>query len=415
VVLPAQSPDTAAGPVFFLAGGPGQGATSLAPLAELLMPGLRARHEIVLLDQRGTGESNGLNCPLTEINVVLRAEAFDMDSETLDACRRSFDADLTLYTTPIAMDDLDEVRAALGYERINIWGGSYGTRAALVYMRRHPERVRAVVLRGVAPTTLHHPLYFAEDAQKAWQSLVETCEEDNACNTAHPDLNEDLEKLIAALEQSPVRVSTLNPVSQDTVEVEMTADVFTGGVRLLLYSTQFAGAIPSAIESGLAGDFGPFLQPTVPLSMQILQTISIGMFMSVVCAEDIPYIDAGEAERLAEGTWLGDRPVRHMKKACEGWPLGTLPPGYHDPVRSDAPVLLISGADDPVTPPRWAEHAARTLPNSLHVVLPGTGHIPPVPGCTGDLVARFLKAGLAEGLDASCVQDLRRPPISTSQ
>lgn len=411
VVVPAKGPDAAPDPVFFLAGGPGQGAAALAPVIDFVVPGINERRDIVLIDQRGTGRSNGLECPPGDLSTTLKALAFWLPEDGLAECREGLDADLTLYTTPIAMDDLDEVRAALGYERINIFGGSYGTRAALVYARRHPEHVRSLILRGVAAPDFRLPLYFARDAQAAMDDLIGDCKADRACNTAFPDFRQKLDQLLAKLEATPAIVRTVDPRTQEEVEVVIDRDVFAGGIRLVLYGSELAANIPVAVERGLEGDFQPFLQATLPLALQILQNFSFGMFLSVVCTEDIPFYTMDEGRSESEGTFMGATAASNMKAACDGWPRGDLPEGYHDHVTTDAPVLLISGEVDPVTPPGSAASVASHLPNSLHIVIPDAGHIPSFPGCLTRIASEFLDTASVASLDAGCVQDIQRPPF----
>ncbi len=309
------------------------------------------------------------------------------------------------------MDDLDEVRSALGYERINLFGGSYGTRAALVYARRYPEHVRAIILRGVASPGMRLPLHFARDAQAAIDDLIGDCEADRACNAAFPDFRQKLDQLLARLEATPAIVRTFDPRAQEEVEVVIDRDVFAGGIRLVLYGSQLAANIPVAVDRGLEGDFQPFLQATLPLAFQILQNFSFGMFLSVVCTEDVPFYSLDEARSESEDTFLGATAASNMKAACAGWPRGNLPEGYHDYVTTEAPVLLISGEVDPVTPPGPAAVVASHLPNSLHIVIPDVGHIPSFPGCVTRIASQFLDTASVEGLDAGCVRDIQRPPF----
>ena len=167
VVLPALRSDAAPDPLFFLAGGPGQGAAKLAKVVREIFRRVQSDRDIVLVDQRGTGKSNPLDCNSDDDSLQAIMETNEQVLDRLKACQAKYDADLTLYTTPIAMDDLDDVRAFLGYDKINVYGGSYGTRAALVYMRQHGDRVRSAILDGVAPTNMRLPLYFPRDTQRA--------------------------------------------------------------------------------------------------------------------------------------------------------------------------------------------------------------------------------------------------------
>lgn len=413
VVVPAASGDPAPDPVFFLSGGPGQASTDLAPAVPGFFGEIHRDRDIVLIDQRGTGDSNPLRCDPATLQELLDALAFDVGGAggaAAAACREGLDADVRHYTTPVAMDDLDDVRAALGYERIDLFGGSYGTRAALVYMRRHPERVRSAVLRGVADTGFRLPLHFPRDAQTSLDSIGAACARADICPT-EGSLGESVERILARLDEEPARVRAGFPGSGEEEAALLTADGFSGGFRLLLYGTPFSRAIPAVVRAAEAGDFGPFLDIVIPLGSQLADQISFGMFLSVVCTEDLPRIEESDARVAAADTWLGTRVYDRLREACAGWVPGDLPEGFHDPVRSDAPVLIVSGSEDPVTPPLWGEAAARHLPNAVHVVVPRTGHLPTFPGCVSELVARFLDEGSGARLDLSCVDAVERPPF----
>src|SRR5688572_22596069 len=248
VVLPALSSDPKPDPFFFLAGGPGQGAAQMAkPLRELFRQILTDR-DIVLVDQRGTGKSNPLNCIDPDESLKVLNEPEEAGIERLKKCMTGYDADLRLYTTPIAMDDLDDVRAYLGYDKINVYGGSYGTRAALVYMRQHGDRVRTAVLDGVAPTNMRLPLFFPRDVQRAFDRLIADCEADAACNARYPNLGARARALIERLEKNPPLAAVIHPRTGERGEVRMTAFLLTNIVTATLYQPLSASLIPALIE-----------------------------------------------------------------------------------------------------------------------------------------------------------------------
>ena len=184
VLLPSLASDVRPDPVVFLAGGPGQGAAQMARDVRSIFRRVLRERDVVLVDQRGTGKSNPLNCTSENNSLRELTESEDVALERLRRCFEGLDADVRLYTTTIAMDDLDEVRAHLGYDRINLYGGSYGTRAALVYLRRHGDRVRSVILDGVSPPDMRIPLFAARDAQRSLDKLLADCELDDQCRSA---------------------------------------------------------------------------------------------------------------------------------------------------------------------------------------------------------------------------------------
>jgi len=413
-VVPALARTPAADALFLLAGGPGQAATeAIGPLLGAFERVHRTR-DLVLVDQRGTGSSRPLRCDLTTPGAPLaeRLKGDAMAEDRFRKCLADFDADPRFYTTSIAMQDLDEVRSALGYEQIDLWGGSYGTRAALVYLREHGDHARAAVLDGVAPPVQRLPLTFAPDAQRAMNLLFDHCAAERSCSAAFPDLQNRFERFLEELSKRPARVHVADPVTGAPADVEIPRDVFAAGLRGVLYQQDFASLAPLIIDRATRGDFAPFVAATAGLEQGFSRTMSFGMMLSVICAEDVPGTTRQEIDDAAKGTFLGPRIGRDFLKVCAIWPRGDAPP--RAPVRSDKPVLLLSGELDPVTPPRWAEEARKTLPNSAHFVVPGVGHGATAEGCVPQLIETFVAEASIARLDPSCLKPLRRPPFFVS-
>jgi pimeloyl-ACP methyl ester carboxylesterase len=411
VVLPALSNDPKPDPFFFLAGGPGQGAAQMAkPLRELFRQVLTDR-DIVLVDQRGTGKSNPLNCIDPDDSLKTFSEGEEVALEKLKKCMAGYDADLRLYTTTIAMDDLDDVRAYLGYDRINVYGGSYGTRAALVYMRQHGDRVRTAVLDGVAPTNMRLPLFFARDVQRAFDRLIADCEKDAACNAAYPNLGARMRALVDRLEKNPPLVSIVHPRTGERGEIRMTPRILMNVFAATLYQPLAASLIPALIDRAEKNDFqGVFALGGAGSGDPDDVNMAVGMQLSVICAEDAPRITPEESKKESAGTIFGPYVMRLQQQGCAMWPRGTVDAAFYQPVQSAIPTLILSGEIDPVTPPVWGEEIAKTLPNSRHIVMPGTGHTAGGTGCGRRLIRAFIDAGTAENLDTSCVDKITRPP-----
>ncbi len=412
-VLPALAARPAPDPLFILAGGPGQSASSVARVLAPALERIRRKRDIVFVDQRGTGESAPLHCELepakASLNERLRAE---LDEEAVRRCvaELSKSHDLRHYGTNVAMDDLDEVRAALGYERINLWGGSYGTRAGLVYLRKHPERVRSAILDGVAPMALVLPKDVAADADRALKLLFENCESSGPCREAWPRLGARFEALLTKLGETPARVEAPHPVTGEPERVEITREAFTRILRALLYQPEATSLVPLTIDRASKGDFRPFLAQSELVSSGFSKDLAVGMFLSVVCTEDAPFLDEREVRKAAEGTFVGATFAVDIIRSCALWPRGSIPEGFREPVVSDKPVLLLSGELDPVTPPRWGEEAARHLPNSKHLVLPATGHGTLGSACVRRTMEKFLEEGTVAGLTEKC-DEVTRPPF----
>ncbi len=408
VVLPATGPSRTGDPLFHFAGGPGQSSTSQAGGNAERFAEIRRSRDIVMVDQRGTGGSNELAC--TFAGARERAELLLgglFPAEQLAACRASVEsrADPRLYHTAAAVEDVEEVRAWLGYERINLYGGSYGTRAALAYMRAHPDRVRTATLRAVqspGSSILDGPA----DAQAALDRVIEACAAEAACAAAYPRLRAQLAEVLAALERAPVPLRVFDAVRRDTVEVPLTRPAFAGSLRRLLMDGESVLRVPLAIDQASRGDWS-LMRSGLARTVGVAGDLAWGMMISVVCAEDPPLVRRGDVARATANTFTGDAQVRAVLRGCEAWPAGAPPSSYDDPVRADVPTLLISGEFDPTTPPRMGEAVAKALPRSVHVVLPGVSH-GPFPACAVGVMRALVESGRVEGLDASCVAGMRR-------
>lgn len=404
-VVPAVSRNPQPDPLFILAGGPGQAAVELAPALAQGFTQVHQERDIVLVDQRGTGKSNPLECELPEED--------DVETEAviaaLRACPEDLDADLRFYTTEIAMRDLDAVRQALGYETINLYGASYGTRAALTYLRLFPDRTRSVVLDAVVSPDYRLFLNTAQDADRALNLLFARCAADMACNEAFPNAAGEFRALLTRLDAGPITTTLPDPVSAEPITMTLDRADLLNLTFPLLYTPEIAALLPLNLEQADAGNWAPLLAQVGASDAGLY----LGMFYAVACTEDAPFVDPAEAAGLAENTLFGDR-TKVLLEVCTSWPRGALSAGWDAPVVSDVPVLLLSGEADPVTPPQYAERVAETLPNSLHVIGPGMGHGLIGRGCVDNLVADFIAAGSVADLDAACAQRLVPPPFFVS-
>lgn len=411
VVLPSRRATAAPDPVFFIAGGPGQSATALAPM--LWRSSHRDEREIVLVDQRGTGGAPVLHCDAPGSDDDLQGYFEPMFRAPLyAACARTLGsmADLRHYSTYDAADDLEDVRAALGYERINLVGASYGTRLSLAYMRRHPTRVRAAILSGLVPTSFRNPLHHARSAQDALDSLLAACERDAPCRRAYPRLRAQLDEVVRRLDRAPAEAVVWHPVTRAPARVRLSRSAFGEALRVMMYSTDRITSIPLLIDRAHRGDLTPFAAIALESSRNLRRDLRFGVLMSVVCAEDVPRIRESEIARETRGTLIGDERVRTQMAACASWPKAELSRDHGVPAESRVPTLLISGTLDPVTPPRWGAEAARHLPNAVHLVVPG-GHTPQSP-CLDAIARRVLERASAQGLDTSCVRGMTLPPFA---
>jgi pimeloyl-ACP methyl ester carboxylesterase len=412
VVAPALRRDSKPDPLFIFEGGPGGGAATLAAERIPMFHRYETDRDIVLVDQRGTGDSNPLDCAEDDADDDL-SSVDDYPVERFRTCLEKLKADARFYTTSLAMDDIDDVRRYLGYGQVNLWGGSYGTRAALVYLKRHEAAVRSVVLDGVAPPDMRIPLYMARDGQRALDRLLDDCERDTAgCAKTYPGLRTTVERLWTDLAKKP-RVTLAHPRTGKALTLTVSQRLIATIAFQALYSPEISALLPQLLTDAAHGNFQGFLALAYASDLP-KGAMSEGLFLSVVCAEDMPRISADDIVRETAGRFVGSAMFDTRMKPCAFWPRGDVPDDYYAPVASAKPVLLFSGEDDPVTPPSWGEHVAQSLPNSRHIIVPGAGHISLMRGCIRDLVGQFLDSASVKGIDASCVRALSRPPFFTS-
>jgi pimeloyl-ACP methyl ester carboxylesterase len=409
VVLPALSDDNRTDPLVFLAGGPGQGAAKMAPLIAAAFSRIQRHRDIVLVDQRGTGRSHPLNCEPKDdsLNALLADDQSAL--ARLRECLASYDADPRLYTTPIAMDDLEDVRTFLGYRQVNLYGGSYGTRAALVYLRQHPASVRAVVLDGVAPTDMRLPLFSGRDAGRALDQVLTDCEVDSGCASAYPGLRARVADLLSRLERAPAQVTVMHPLAGTPETISVTPRVVAGALLAGLYAPSTAAMVPLLLERAARNDFQALI--ALALAGDQSQNLSTGMQLSVLCSEDASQVDAEDVAQVSKDSVFGRHLASGQLEACRVWPRGTVPASYFEPVVSDVPALVLSGDFDPVTPPAWGESVVRHLRNGRHFVASGTGHGVATTPCGVQVMDEFLEKGSAAQLDTDCLTRPRRPPF----
>ena len=359
------------------------------------------------MDTRGTGESAPLNCRLwgdgTRLDRIFPPDA-------VAACRDELarKADLAQYTTPAAMDDLDEVRRYLGYDKVNLSGASYGTFAAQIFLSRHPEAVRTVVLSSVVRPGEPAPLNHARNAQNALELLARDCAAEPACHAAFPHFQEEVSTVLDRLAKQPVQVKVKSPKTGKLMNVTLTRSAAADALRWALYSPEPASQVPLRVHLAAQGDYRELARTAVGVRTQLQQFLALGLLFSVSCAEDLSLIDPKEIPAATSGTFYGDDRVRDQLAVCGMWPHAPLPPGWGALVHSDVPVLLFSGERDPVTPPADAALVAKGFPHGLLVKIPRGTHAG-AGSCQERLIADFIERGTVEGLDLSCIK--AAPPV----
>jgi pimeloyl-ACP methyl ester carboxylesterase len=370
-----------------LQGGPGQAGTPLAVMFSRLFADVRRERDIVLVDVRGTGKSNPLYCDIASPPWTRSLDL--MPPDAIRGCRDALQqrADLRSYTTDIIAKDLDDIRIALGIERWNVFGASYGTRLAQEYTRRFGAHVRTLTLHGIAAPSMAIPLPYARDAQQAIDKLLDV------------PTRATLERVLKQLTRQPAVVST------GSGDVAVSAGELSEALRNMLYNARSAAAATAMITAASNGDYRAAAEAVMRQREGFSTDIALGMFLSVTCTEDIPRITEEAIAENTRNTFLGDYRVRQQMTACRTWFTDPIAAADTSPLRSDVPALLISGEVDPVTPPTNGEEVARTLPNARHVVIPGHGHTMSLAHpCINAALRRFLDTANARALDLSCLQ-----------
>jgi pimeloyl-ACP methyl ester carboxylesterase len=399
-VLPANTLSPAPDPLVIVAGGPGQAASSLGAFARQLTDVRRTR-DIVLVDQRGTGRSSPLDCPAFAPDEHAEFASDPVPKATLCAAQLAANGvDASQYTTSAFVADLDDVRAALGDARWDLWGGSFGTRVAQEYLRRHPDRVRAMVLDGVAPPRLRIAFDVWSTRDHAIDRTIAACRASAPCRQAHPALDTMFTDLRRDLEGGRT-VAITDPRTGASRDVRIDFDDVVAALPPLTYAPEVATLIPELLALARRHEYAPLLAASLTVVGDLPYEFSPALYYSVTCAEDMPRVTPAER---AQG--VADPRVRRLAAqslaVCDHWPTGTYPADFASPVQSDVPVLLLSGGLDPVTPPEYAAEVAQHLPKSRQIVARGFGHIVSPNACAPRLIAAFVDAAGFATLPASC-------------
>ena len=409
-VIPAVSRSPRGDALFLLAGGPGEAATASFPQFMSIFERIHQNRSIVLVDQRGTGKSNPLNCPTPPEELQSPSDEIDVQktSELLKACAAQLQGDPRLYTTSAAVEDLEQVRQALGYQQIDLLGLSYGTRLAMAYLRQYPQRVRSVILDGVNPLDWELGPHNPANAQRTLDLIFARCAADPACHKAFPDLASEFSDLMAALDEQPLELSVPHPITGEMTPLKLTRNSVAPAIMLISYSPENAALLPLLIHTAhQRKDYSPLAVQYLMATGSLEEALSDGLYLSVLCAEDVAFYPATPP---VVQSYL-PAPLDIIQKECQAWPHSTVTPEFKQPVRSDVPVLILSGEADPVTPPENGEQVARTLTNRLHLVVPGMGHGQFYRGCMPKIITNFIESGSLDKLDTTCLQNIQPAPF----
>jgi pimeloyl-ACP methyl ester carboxylesterase len=409
-IIPAASGTALSDPIVVLMGGPGEDAISAAAIyAAQFEPLLRDRN-LLLVDQRGTGKSAALKCDLFSPETAAENLQDFFPPAAIRSCKVRLQAvaDLTRYTYLYFARDLEQVRRALGYGPVNLFAGSYGTRAAQVYMRAFPQSVRTAYLGSVVPIDLEGPLDFAKTAQMALDHMFENCETDSACHTAFPNLRNEFHQIMERLASGDVRVSL--PGYPDPVRLDRgrVAEWF----RSRLYRPREAAALPWTIHRAFAADWAPIVDGILSGARELDENISLGLFFSITCSEDMPFVREQDVAPQTQGTFLGDYRLRQQQAACEQWPRSALPKDYRKPIRSDVPTLFVTGNLDGGTPLPFTNRVAEGFSMHMGVVIHGQGHTE-WNDCIAMMYQQLVRDASVAGLVSQSCPAIPLPPFKT--
>lgn len=403
-VVPALDLQPEPDPLVPLAGGPGQGAIQFySAYAEAFEP-VRRNRDILLVDQRGTGSSSRMDCPIDNDLI----EGHYSKEQTLAftrACLEELPHDPRYFTTSVAITDLEAVRAALGYPQLNLFGSSYGTRVAQHYARRYPEVTRSIVLDGVVPPQLALGPEIATEAQRALDDILARCAKDTACDERFPDIAGSFSRVMAALGDVAVTVDLPNPVTGRLESIDFGRAEFALAIRLLAYHPNSIALVPLFVNEAADGNYGPLAAQFQMIFASMSDAMALGMHNAIVCTEDVPFyktaaIDYGEIE----ATYIGLFQLEALETICSAWPDGPIDVDFKQPLVTDIPTLLLSGDADPITPPRYAELAIANLARARHLIGKLQGHGQVAVGCMPKLLAQFITTADPDALDASCLE-----------
>jgi pimeloyl-ACP methyl ester carboxylesterase len=411
VVLPAIDDSDDKTPLMFLAGGPGQAAAELASGLTNVFYEVRKTRDLILVDQRGTGLSHPLQCEEAAEQNVYALTPEDFSIQDIKNCLKNLTGDLSQYNSENAIRDFDAVREALGHQQINIYGGSYGTRAGLVYMRMFPESLRSVVLDSVGPMEVPIGL-FGQSSARSFNLLLKNCQNEESCQQAFPQLDQEFKTLLTRIENSSVKANIAHPRLGTQTPFVISKAKLLGTIRSQLYSVTTRSLVPLVIHQAYLGNY-------MPLAGLIAQTdggqgIYIGLLFNITCNEDYPRISLTDFEQDAKNNFGGDDSHSTFKMTCPLWPQYRPSEAFYQPVTADIPTLILSGELDPVTPPSNGEYTAKSLPNNHHIVVKNAAHTVALSTCASDIINEFLTSLKPKALDESCLDDVPNESFLTN-
>jgi pimeloyl-ACP methyl ester carboxylesterase len=403
VVVPALNLTPEPDPVVPIAGGPGQGSVQFYASYSWAFEEVRRNRDILLIDQRGTGESASMDCEFDD-DLVEGEYSTELTIQYTKECLLQLPYDARFFTTSVAVTDIEAVRVALGYPALNLYGVSYGTRVAQHFARRYPDSTRTIIIDGVVPPQIALGTEIATESQRAVDTILARCREDESCYERFPNVAENFKNIVANLREAPVLISVPHPSTGRPEEIRFGATELATAIRLLAYHPNTIALMPLLIHEASNGNYVPLGSQFMMTMISMMDALSLGMHNAVMCAEDVPFYDRETINHEAlAASYMGAFQLDALEAICSVWPAGPVDDDMKQPLVSALPVLLLSGEADPITPPRYADLAAVGLTNSLRLIGKHQGHGQLGVGCTPRLIADFIEAADPNGVDASCL------------
>ncbi len=404
VVVPALNLTPEADPFVPIAGGPGQGSVAFYTAYSRAFEAVRRDRDILLIDQRGTGESAPMTCEFDD-DLIEGEYSTELTIQYTHECLDQLPYDPRFFTTSVAVTDMEAVREALAYPALNLYGVSYGSRVAQHFARRYPGSTRTVIIDGVVPPQLSLGPEIATESQKAVDNILERCIEDQACNERFPNIHEVFARIVAEVKEGAIPIQVPNPSTGRPEDVDFGEGELAAAIRLLAYHPNTIALMPLLINEAGKGNYVPLGSQFMMTMIAMNESISMGMHNAVMCTEDVPFYDPTSIDYDGiEASYMGTFQLEALQAICSVWPQGPLDDAFKAPLETDIPVLLLSGDADPITPPRYADLAAVDLSNATHLVGKNQGHGQIGVGCTPRLVAEFIKTADPQALDSECLQ-----------
>ncbi|NVJ98312.1 MAG: alpha/beta fold hydrolase [Alphaproteobacteria bacterium] len=406
-IVPARGSNAEKDALWLLAGGPGQAAAEWGGLAKTALRAIHQKRDIVLMDQRGTGKSNPLECKMGSEQVF--EELTDWTRFIAD-CRAEYDIDVRHFTMENVIRDMEEVRKALGQEKLNLWGGSWGTRTAGLYEKRHPDRVRSIVIDGVAPPDVSLFESAPASAERALRLLAQDCLEVDGCAVKYPDFEENVDTLIRRAENGDLRYEGKDLLTGKPLSFDLNFTSAVEGIRALMYSANSTVMLPYLVQEAVEGNLAPWAAAAASGGDAGMY---LGATLSILCGEELPRVRADALEAAATDSFAKDSYYQYWKAGCQGWESMPGADDAHEPIATDVPTLILSGNLDPITPPEMGEHWLKGASNARHIVVNGNGHITSNTACMPRLIGEFVDTLDPKALDDACLGHMKRLPVVT--